>query len=139
MGGTRKQKVKNRTRTIHNAITITFIALYPFLSYLSIKNFGIKIASLIILLLLFGSAAVKIMLTKSLIPHIIFQVVSVGGILLTGYLLENDFFMKVVPALIALSASINFLMSLKKHLSSSQSQEFKNQTLQNKRWPIQEK
>jgi len=90
------------------------LIFYPALAYFGMKHFGVRIASLILLILVLGSYILKILKSKALAVSIIVQVGIVSIILTMSYLLREPFFMKIVPALIATSASIVFFASLLK-------------------------
>lgn len=105
-----------RTRKISvlSIAGLILVLLYPALAYVSIGHVGIRLASLLLLALLIGSTALKIVTTRSLRVPLLMQVGAVSVILVAGYLLEDPLYMKLVPAFIALSAAGNFFFSLRK-------------------------
>lgn len=105
---------KAKKTSIHSIFVMVVILLYPVVAYVSIDNLGIRMASLVVLALLLGSTAVRIMGTRSLRGPLVLQAGAVGLILGTGYVLKDPFYMKLVPTFIAVSASLNFFFSLRK-------------------------
>jgi len=106
-------RAKKKT-SIHSVIVLILIILYPVIAYVSIDSLGIRTASLIILALLLGSTLVKVLTTRSLWGPLFLQVGAVAVILGIGCFIEDPFYMKLVPTLIALSAALNFFLSLRK-------------------------
>lgn len=106
-------RAKKKT-SIHSVIVLILIILYPVIAYVSIDSLGIRMASLIVLVLLLGSTLVKILTTRSLWGPLLLQVSAVAVILGIGCFIKDPFYMKLVPTFIALSAALNFFLSLRK-------------------------
>ena len=87
---------------------------YPLVAYFSITHLSVRVASIIIVIILFGSFALKVLTTKSLRLPLLFQAGAVLLILAAGYLLDDPLYMKLVPVLIGASTSANFFLSLGK-------------------------
>jgi len=100
--------------SLHSVLVLVLILAYPVIAYLSIDNLGIRMASLVLLLLVLGSTIVRILGTRALWRPLLLQAGAVGLILTAGYVARSPFYMKLVPALIALSAALNFFLSLRK-------------------------
>jgi len=98
--------------SLHSVLVLALILTYPVIAYVSIDNLGIRMASLVLLLLVLGSTLVRILSMRALWRPLLLQAVAVGLILGAGYFSQSPFTMKLIPALIALSASVNFFLSL---------------------------
>jgi uncharacterized membrane protein len=103
---------KPKKLSIHSIVILILILLYPVIAYLGIKSLGVRLASIVVLALLVGSTAARIAATRSLLLPLLLQAGAVAAILGAGYLLRDSLYMKLVPALIASSASLNFFLSL---------------------------
>lgn len=99
---------------LHSVLVLALILAYPVIAYVSIDNLGIRWASLVLLVLVLGSTLVRILSTRALRRPLLLQAAAVGLILGVGYCAHSPFYMKLVPALIALSAAVNFFLSLRK-------------------------
>jgi uncharacterized membrane protein len=100
--------------SLHSVLVLALVLAYPVLAYVSIDNLGIRMASLVLLVLLLGSTLVRMVAVRALWRPLLLQAAAVGLILGAGYVTRSPFYMKLVPALIALSASANFFLSLRK-------------------------
>jgi uncharacterized membrane protein len=100
--------------SLHSVLVLAVILAYPVIAYVSIDNLGIRMASLVLLLLVLGSTLVRMLAVRTLWRPLLLQAGAVGLILGAGYFTRSPFYMKLVPALIALSASANFFLSLHK-------------------------
>ena len=103
---------KPKKLSILSIVILVVILLYPVIAYLGIRNLGIRLASIVVLALLLGSTAARIAATRSLLIPLLLQAGAVAAILGAGCVLADPLYMKLVPALIALSAALNFFLSL---------------------------
>ncbi len=103
---------KPKKLSILSIVGLVLILLYPVIAYLGIQNLGIRLASIVVLALLAGSTVARVAVTRSLLLPLLLQAGAVAAILGAGYVLADPLYMRLVPALIALSASLNFFLSL---------------------------
>ncbi|MFH1435718.1 MAG: 1-acyl-sn-glycerol-3-phosphate acyltransferase [Pseudomonadota bacterium] len=87
---------------------------YPLIAYCSITHLSVRVASLIIVIILFGSFGLKVLTAGSLRLPLLLQAGAVSLILGAGTMLDDPLYMKLVPVLIAVSTSANFFLSLGK-------------------------
>jgi len=103
----------NRKISVHSILVAVVILLYPVVAYVAIDHLGIRLASAVLLLLLFGSTLLRVLATRSLRWPLVLQAGAVGLILGAGTWLRSPLYMNLVPALIAATASANFFLSLR--------------------------
>jgi len=99
--------------SVRSVVVLAVFLSYPAVAYVAMSRMDVRGASLLMLALLFGSTLVRMLGMRGLRGRLLVQAAAVAAILGAGWCLRDPLFMKMVPALIAASASLNFFLSLR--------------------------